>query len=154
MVGEKNEMIITVNISKAYKKPTSKRARTAINLLREIVARNMKADVEMVAISNSVNNAIVAGKYKTPLRSLKVKVIVEEGRINVMLPDEKIEKVSKEEKKPETKKVEEKPVKAVKSEKPEKHIGGERKAPGSEEKTADKIIEEKERQDLNKMKKG
>ena len=151
MVEEKNDRLITVNMSKAYKKPTSKRARTAINLLRKIVARNMKADEEMVAISNSVNNAIVAGKYKTPLRSLKVKVIMEEGRINVVLPDEKIEKISKEEKKAETKKVEERPVKA---EKPEKYIGGERKAPGSEEKTADKIVEDKERQDLNKMKKG
>jgi len=158
MAGEKIERIITINLSKAYKKPTTKRGNYAIKLLRIIIARNMKAQNEMIVISNSVNNYILAGKYTKPRRLLKVKAISEEGKINVLLPDEKIEIKGKEEKekKSEAKKIEEKkPEKeAEKTEKTEMHIGGERKAPGAEEKTAEKITEEKERHDLNKLKKG
>ena len=152
MVGEKVERLITVNLSKAYNKPTTKRAKRAIDLLRLIVAKNMKMRDGIIAISNAVSNKVVGGRYEHPLRLIKIKAIAEAGKVIVLLPEEKLSTEKKEEKleKTEVKKEEKKET----TEKTEKHIGGERKAQGKEEEEETNTVKEKERHELNKMKKG
>jgi ribosomal protein L31E len=141
------EKIMVVNLSKALQKPKTKRGNCALRLLKRIVARHAKTVVGLVRISPNVSEAVWNGRYHQPLKTIKVKIVPEDSLVKIMLPDEK--KLVKEEKKVE--KPVEKKVEAI----PEKHVGGERKAPGEkEEKTEEDKQKEKERRDLNKMKKG
>ena len=144
------EKIMVVNLSKALQKPKTKRGNCALRLLRSIVARHAKTVEGLVRISPNVSNAVWNGRYHQPLKTIKVKIVPEDSLIKVMLPEEK--KVVKEEKK---EKKTEKPADKKAEVMPEKHVGGERKAPGEkEEKTEEDKQKEKERRDLNKMKKG
>jgi len=147
------ERIITINMSAAYNKPTTKRGNRALKLLRFIAARHAKVEEGAVRISPEVSIAVWNGRYHSPLKSIKVKLVPVEGMVRIMLPEEteaKKEVKVKEEKKTEKKQQEKKEEKP----KEEKHIGGERKAPGEkEEKTEEEKQKEKERRDLNKMKK-
>jgi ribosomal protein L31E len=141
------ERIMIVNLSKALRKPKTKRGNCALRLLKSIVARHAKTVVGLVRISPNVSEAVWNGRYHQPLKTIKVKIVPEDSLVKIMLPDEK--KVVKEEKKAE------KPVEKKAEATPEKHVGGERKAPGEkEEKTEEDKQKEKERRDLNKMKKG
>jgi len=141
------EKIMVVNLSKALQKPKTKRGNCALRLLKSIVARHAKTVVGLVRISPNVSEAVWNGRYHQPLKTIKVKIVPEDSLVKIMLPDEK--KVVKEEKKVE------KPVEKKVEATPEKHVGGERKAPGEkEEKTEEDKQKEKERRDLNKMKKG
>ena len=149
MAGENVEKLISIDLSESYKKPTSKRAKYAIGLLRSLVARHSKSQAGLVRISNSVASMIVRVRTH-PLKLIKVKMVSVDGQVKVMLPEEtgKVEKV---EKKTEAKKEKPEP----KKEETEKHVGGERKAPGAEEKekTESEKTEEKERKEMQKLKK-
>ena len=141
------EKIMVVNLSKALQKPKTKRGNCALRLLKRIVARHAKTVVGLVRISPNVSEAVWNGRYHQPLKTIKVKIVPEDSLVKIMLPDEK--KIVKEEKKAE------KSVEKKSEATPEKHVGGERKAPGeSEEQTEGDKLKEKERRDLNKMKKG
>jgi ribosomal protein L31E len=151
MAEKKVERILFVNLSKAYDKPTTKRGNYAIKLLRLIVAKNSKSSAEYVSISNSVASTILR-RREYPVRRMKVKLVPEDQIIKVMLPEEKL--VEEKAEKKEEKKAE--PKKEVKKEerKEEKHVGGERKAPGEkEEKTEEEKQKDKERKELQKLKK-
>ena len=144
------EKIMVVNLLKALQKPRTKRGNCALRLLKSIVARHAKTDIGLVRISPNVSEAVWNGRYHQPVKTIKIKIVSEDSLVKIMLPDEK--KVVKEEKK---EKKAEKPAEKKAEATPEKHLGGERKAPGEkEEKTEEDKQKEKERRDLNKMKKG
>ena len=135
------ERILFLNLSEAYKKPTTKRSKYAIKLLRSLVARHTKSGVEMVSISNTVGNTIVRKRNK-PAKYIKVKISSEDGRIKVMLPEEK--KEAPKEAKKEEKKIEktvEKGGKRVTKEEGEK-----------KEKTETELLEDKEKEEIKKLK--
>jgi len=127
MAQEFKEKTITINLSKVFNKPLTKRSRAALWAVKEAVKKETRKTE--LYISNGVNEAIWSrGRNNSP-RRLIVKVVADEknkaiGRI--YLPDEKIvEKkdkkadAKKEEKKAESKK-EEKKVEAKKDDKAEK----------------------------------
>ncbi|MCX6801439.1 MAG: hypothetical protein NTZ73_04595 [Candidatus Diapherotrites archaeon] len=99
MAKEFKEKTITVNLKKAFFKPTSKRAKSALFFVKEAVKKESRK--KEVAISNGINESLWArGLYKIP-RRIVVKIIAEKERAFVCLPNEKITK--KEEKKGEAK---------------------------------------------------
>ena len=136
------ERILFINLSKAYKKPTTKRSKYAIKLLRALVARHTKSGIETVSISNTVGNAIV-GRRNKPARSIKVKISLVDGKVMVMLPEEKKEapKEAKKEEKKIEKTVEKGGKRVVKEEGEEK-----------KEKTETELLEDKEKNEMNKLK--
>ncbi len=92
------ERIITVNLTGVLKKPTSKRGRVAMDLLRKIVARSVKMPLESVVVDNSIN-AIVYRNMKNPIRRVKVKVVTDEKTVYIIPPEKELKKEKKEEKK-------------------------------------------------------
>lgn len=96
MVKEFKEKIITVNLSKAFEKPETKRAKSALKILNDKIRKETRAKI--IKINNSVNEAIwEKGLFKS-LRKIKVKIVQEKENIRVYLPEDKIEtKVKKEE---------------------------------------------------------
>jgi len=92
------EKKITINLSKVFNKPVTKRAKSAVFLVRSKVRKETRA--EDVLLSNKVNEALWAKGMKSSPRKLSVKVINDKGAANVYLPDEKVE-LKKEDKKKE-----------------------------------------------------
>ncbi len=83
------ERIITVPFRRLQDMPRTRRAPKAVRLLKEHVARHMKADVENIWIYWDVNEAIWARGREKPPNKLKVKAIkFEDGLVEVSLPDE------------------------------------------------------------------
>ncbi|MEM1583969.1 MAG: 50S ribosomal protein L31e [Nitrososphaerota archaeon] len=77
----------------AYEASRTRRARRAINIIKEFARRHMKA--EIVKISNKVNSLIWSRGIKKPPRRIKVVMRKDkEGVVEVLLPAE-----AKEEKK-------------------------------------------------------
>ena len=107
------ERIYTVPLRDAFDAKRTVRAKRAMKVIREFIAKHMKAD--SVRMSMSLNSAVWArGIQKIP-RRVKVKAVKDDsGLVRVYLPDEKAasakkEEPKKEEKKPEAKK-EDKPA--------------------------------------------
>ena len=117
------EKIITVGLRKVFDKPVTKRAKSALFVLKKAITKETrKKDIK---ISNKVNEAIWSrGLFKSP-RRITVKVIIDEDA-KIYLPDEEIPKAKTDKKavkeevvsKPKAKetKTEKKPVKADKEE--------------------------------------
>ncbi|MEM4295461.1 MAG: 50S ribosomal protein L31e, partial [Candidatus Anstonellales archaeon] len=78
---ENEEIVMTINLRRAYEKPRTKRLKTAVKLLRDAVKRFAKVNV--VKISNSINQLFFKKSIKKPPRKLKIKVIKEkeQGRV-------------------------------------------------------------------------
>lgn len=109
MAKEFKEKTITVNLSKVFEKPETKRARGALKILKDKITKETRA--KNIKINNSVNQAIwEKGLFKS-LRKITVKIIQEKDNIRVYLPEDKIVEEKKQVTKKET-------VKEVKVETP------------------------------------
>jgi large subunit ribosomal protein L31e len=126
MVDEKIERLYTINLSKAYEHPRTKRTPRAVSILRDFIVKHLKRESSQVKISDALNKFLWKRSIQKPPRAVKVKVISDKDVVRVYLHDEKIEEV----KKPET----------VKEEKKEesKESGTAREKEQKEEKKAEK----------------
>ncbi len=70
------EGIYTIPLRDAYRAPWTKRAKVAVRLVREFVARHVKPDI--VKIDPEVNELIWSRGIKRPPRRIRVKVVVRE----------------------------------------------------------------------------
>jgi len=78
------ERLLTVPLGRAYYKARWRRAEGAVSLLKEHVARHMKA--KEVKLSKEVNEALWARGAEKPPRRVKVRAVKdEEGRVRVYL---------------------------------------------------------------------
>jgi len=101
MADEKLERIYTVPLGKAYDVSRNKRAPRAVKLLKEFISRHMKAQMDLVFLSNSLNSLVWGRSIQKPPRRIKIRVIKSDGKVRAYLPEEQ---TAKEEKKPEPKK--------------------------------------------------
>jgi ribosomal protein L31E len=109
MAQEFKEKKITVNLVKAFSKPRTKRAKSAMHFLEEAVKKETR--LSKAKISNAVNETLWGrGLFNCP-RSITVKIIADKDTARIYLPDEKVE----EKKAKETKKEEKKEEKAEKA---------------------------------------
>ncbi|MBT4870124.1 MAG: hypothetical protein HON47_00955 [Candidatus Diapherotrites archaeon] len=96
MAKEYKEKTITINLSKVFLKPVTKRAKGAIFMVKKKVTKETRASE--VLLSNKVNETIWEnGMFRCP-RKITVKIVNDKGKARVYLPDEKVE-LKKEEKK-------------------------------------------------------
>ena len=82
-----NEMLLMIPLRKAKLSSRSRRADTAIKIIKESVARFAKAEPDKIWVDNRVNELIWSrGKKKIP-SSIQVKIIkLQEGTTEVLLP--------------------------------------------------------------------
>ncbi|MCC6064898.1 MAG: 50S ribosomal protein L31e [Thermofilum sp.] len=74
--------VYTIPLRDAYRAPWTKRAKVAVRLVREFVARHVKAQV--VKVSPALNEVIWARGIRKPPRRVKVKVsLTEEDGVKV-----------------------------------------------------------------------
>ena len=93
----KKEKTITINFRKVFEKPMTKRAKSALFVLKSAVKKETRKD--NIKISNKVNEALWnRGLFKS-LRKITVKIVIDKDT-RVYLPDEKI--IQKEEKQAKT----------------------------------------------------
>ena len=98
MAKDYKEKKITVNLTKVFKKPVTKRAKGAVFRLRAKVRKETRA--KEVFLSNQVNETLwEKGMFRCP-RKITVKVVKDNENARVYLPGEKIV-VKKEDKKKE-----------------------------------------------------
>lgn len=87
-------VVYVVNLSRVYYGRRTNRAKRAVNLLREFVARHAKVSSESVVILNDVNNYVWGRGLQRPPRRVRVLVTLisgEEGnRAVVSLAREKL----------------------------------------------------------------
>ena len=129
------ERIYVVPLGDAYRKTRNKRTPRAVKLLKEFVARHMKAryNDSRIIISESLNKTLWARSIQNPPRKIRIKAIKTENTVTVYLPDEKTNievKKTKLEKETEKTKTVEKPKetkKEVKSESKQKETNVELK---------------------------
>jgi len=104
MAKDFKERTITINLSRAFEKPLTKRAIAAKFALKAGVEKETR--LHKILISNKINEALWAnGRFSAP-RRMTVKVVKEKDTARVMLPEEKYE--PKTDKKKETKTAEKK----------------------------------------------
>jgi large subunit ribosomal protein L31e len=70
---ENKEVVLTVNLRRAYDKPRTKRLKAAIKELRKAIARFTKSEV--VKISQKVNEMFFKRSVNKPPRRIRVKVV-------------------------------------------------------------------------------
>ena len=98
MAKDYKEKKITVNLTKVFKKPVTKRAKGAVFMLRAKVRKETRA--KDVFLSNQVNETLwEKGMFRCP-RKITIKVVKDNENARVYLPDEKVI-VKKEDKKKE-----------------------------------------------------
>ena len=89
MAKDFKERTITVNLSRAFDKPLTKRAIAAKFALKNCVTKETR--LEKVLLSNELNEFLWArGKYNCP-RKMAIKIVKEKDTARVMLPTEKYE---------------------------------------------------------------
>lgn len=84
-MSSEKEQILTINLSRALRVPLKIRAKKAVKLVREYVAKTLK--VEEVFVDGSLNEAIWKRSISKPPRRIKVKVEVEEETARVSLAE-------------------------------------------------------------------
>lgn len=82
--------VFSIPLRKAFRKPRDKRAKYAINLIREFVARHLKIDKEKVKLGKFLNELIWKSPKKPP-RRVKVNVTKIEDYYAVELLGKKYE---------------------------------------------------------------
>jgi len=88
MAKDYKEKKITVNLSKVFSKPVTKRAKGAVFRLRAKVRKETRA--KEVFLSNQVNETLwEKGMFSCP-RKITIKVVKDNENARVYLPDEKI----------------------------------------------------------------
>lgn len=105
MAKEFKEKTITINLSKVFEKPTTKRATGAKHVICKKVEKETR--LKEFKISNQVNETLWSrGKYSSP-RKITIKIIKDKNMARIMLPSEKyIPKEAKTTRKPLEKKEE------------------------------------------------
>lgn len=106
MVKEFKEKIITINLRKAFDKPMTKRAKSALYILKQAVRKETKKD--NIKISNQVNEELWQNGLFKSIRKITIKVIHDKEMIRVLMPNEKFETREKNDKKTIKEKLEEK----------------------------------------------
>ena len=96
-----DESVYMINLKKAFEKPRNKRAKRAMKIVREFIAKHTKTPLENVRLSNHLNSVVWTRGIQKPPRRIKVKTVRSDGKSYVYHIDEKIElpKEKKEEKK-------------------------------------------------------
>lgn len=88
-----DELVYTIPLRDSYRAPLTKRAKVAVRVLREFVARHTKA--QLIKVSPQVNELIWSRGIKRPPRRVRVKVeLYEEEGVKVAevkLPEAKEE---------------------------------------------------------------
>lgn len=96
MVKEFKEKEITISFIKAFNKPTTKRAKSTLKILKDKVRKETREDI--IKINNSVNQALwERGMFKAQ-RKIKLKIVKEKNGVRVYLPEDKIIETKKEKK--------------------------------------------------------
>lgn len=84
-----DEKVININLKKTKAAPRSKKAKRAINEIRQHVVRHMKADEDKVWIDHRLNEAIWANGIHRPPTRITVKAVkFEDGLVEVSLPQD------------------------------------------------------------------
>lgn len=84
-----DEKIMNITLRKTKAAPRSKRAKRAINEIREQVIRHMKAKEDNIWIDHRLNEAIwVNGIQKPPMHITVKAVKFEDGLVEVSLPED------------------------------------------------------------------
>jgi len=96
---KKLERIYTVNLSGAYDYIRTKRARRAVKMLREYLARHFKVVVENVKLSETVNSYVWRDSMQKPPRRVKVRGVKEDDIVHIYMHDEEQTKKVKADKK-------------------------------------------------------
>ncbi len=112
MVKEFKEKIITINLRKAFDKPMTKRAKSALYILKQAVRKETKKD--NIKISNQVNEELWQNGLFKSIRKITIKVIHDKEMIRVLMPNEKFETREKNDKKTIKEKLEEKKEEVIK----------------------------------------
>jgi large subunit ribosomal protein L31e len=87
----KVERIYTIPLGDAYEAVSYKRTPRAVKIIREFVARHMKArNGEKISMSTNLNEFLWMRSIKKPPRRVKVRIIKDGALVNVYLSDEKI----------------------------------------------------------------
>ncbi len=95
MAKEFKEKTITINLSKVFEKPVTKRVASAKHIICEGVKKETR--LKELKISTKLNELLWSrGKYNSQ-RKITVKIVNEKGLGRIMLPEEKYE--AKQEKK-------------------------------------------------------
>jgi ribosomal protein L31E len=96
MAKDFKEKIITVNFTRAFDKPVTKRAKSALYLLKKGVTKETR--ITNIKLTNKVNEKIWENGLFKCHRKLTIKIVKEKDGVRIYLPDEKVI-VQKEEKK-------------------------------------------------------
>jgi len=82
------ERLYNVSLTGAYDRPSSKRAKYAVNTLRSFVLKHMKS--KNMNVSEMVNKLIWSRSISKPPRHIKIKTIKKDDVVYILLPDEKL----------------------------------------------------------------
>lgn len=122
MSEEALERIYTINLGKVLLSPNNKRAKRAINMIRQFASKHMKS--ESVKIEEEISHLVWERGIRHPPRKIRVKLTKDEDDniiVSKYQEEKKIEeKTKKEEKKVEEKKLEDKPKEKKTEEKTKK----------------------------------
>ena len=89
MAKEFKEKTITVNLSRVFEKPTTKRTIAAKHVICKQVEKETR--LKEFKISNALNETIWSkGRYSSP-RKIVVKIVKDKNTARIMLPTEKYE---------------------------------------------------------------
>jgi large subunit ribosomal protein L31e len=121
-----DESVYMINLRDVFDKPRKKRAKRAMKIIREFIAKHSKTPLENVRLSNSLNSLIWARGIQKPPRRVKVKMVRMNGKSYVYHIDEKIN-VMKEEKPKEKKETKEQAKEEKKEETKKKETPVEKK---------------------------
>ncbi|NLT37717.1 MAG: 50S ribosomal protein L31e [Methanomassiliicoccus sp.] len=84
-----DEKIMNITLRKTKAAPRSKRAKRAINEIREHVIRHMKAKEDDIWIDHRLNEAIWVNGIQRPPLYITVKAVkFEDGLVEVSLPED------------------------------------------------------------------
>lgn len=149
MVKDYKEKKITINLTKVFAKPVTKRAKGAVFMVRAKVTKETRA--KEVLLSNKVNELLwEKGLYSCP-RKITVKVVKEKENVRVYLPDEKVIEAKVEKKKEKGLKAKAEEIAGKKVEKKEE--AKVEKAPKSEVKKEDAPAKKEDKKEPAKEKK-
>ncbi|HXG74693.1 MAG TPA: 50S ribosomal protein L31e [Candidatus Nitrosotenuis sp.] len=136
-MSQEAERVYTINLGKVWLSPNNRRAKRAINMIREFAAHHMKT--EQIKIDQDLSQTVWKNGIRSPPRKIRVKMAKTEEGYVLVSPYE-------EEKKIEEKEEVQKEVKPKESE-PKEKVEEKEEKPASKEKAekpdAKKISEEK-----------
>lgn len=154
-MSQEAERVYTINLGKVWLSPNNRRAKRAINMIREFATHHMKT--EQIKIDQDLSQTIWKNGIRSPPRKIRVKMAkTEEGYVLVSPYDEEKKEETSKEIKPETKvevqeKIEENEEKlATKEKKTEKKPEIKK---GGEKPTSEKRKEAKKSDSKNSKKK-